>query len=348
MPLSIIDCHLRLDDDTVTERLPPICTYIVNPHAFAPPAPQTQQTSGVIGYNTATTHQPTTSMDFMNQIYAEYYLDSITEELDLWVFAVAMVVFLVELARLVSRSRLDWRVLGDSVANFITFVASLILQHSLLIVVYIAAFRLAFEYLTFWQLPNNIWVLFAAIVAADFAFYWEHRFSHRTNIGWATHSVHHSSPYFNISVAYRFGPLDGFFPLFFNLPLVFMGFNPSIILLSAGVVKLYQTLLHTDLVGKLPRPIEAVMNTPSHHRVHHGTNPQYIDRNYAGIFIIWDRLFDTFAEEREAVVYGITRPINSINPLVVFGHGFTRLYARFQPRMAWPARLRLLFRPPEA
>lgn len=157
------------------------------------------------------------------------------------------------------------------------------------------------------------------------AYYWEHRFTHRDGIAWATHTVHHSSPYFSISVAHRFGPPDGYFPLFFHLPLVFAGFHPLLVLFAEAVFQLYQTLMHTEAIGKLPKPVEAVMNTPSHHRVHHGTNPQYIDKNYGSIFIVWDRLFGTFEEEREKVVYGISKQLNSIDPFLVFLHGISRL-----------------------
>ncbi len=149
---------------------------------------------------------------------------------------------------------------------------------------------------------------------------------HRVNLLWATHSVHHSSPFFNISVAYRFGPMDGVWPIFFHLPLVFLGFNPFVVFFAEMFVQLFQTALHTEAVKKLPRPFEWIFNTPSHHRVHHASNRKYLDANYAGIFIIWDRLFGTFVKEDEKIVYGLVKPIPEINsplrflasPLVAF------------------------------
>ncbi|MEM9334055.1 MAG: sterol desaturase family protein [Pseudomonadota bacterium] len=111
-------------------------------------------------------------------------------------------------------------------------------------------------------------------------------------------------------------------------------------------MQVYQTLLHTEVVRKLPRPIEAIMNTPSHHRVHHGSNPEYIDKNYGGILIIWDRLFGTFAEERRPVVYGITDPIESVNPLTVFTHGFLRLFRKMQKAPGVAGKLAVMIRPP--
>ena len=184
------------------------------------------------------------------------------------------------------------------------------------------------------------------VVLADFMYYWEHRFSHRVGIAWATHTVHHSSPHFNISVAYRFGPMDALWSMFFYIPLVVVGFNPFLVVFAETIVLLYQTVLHTEVIGKLPKPIEAVMNTPSHHRVHHGKNERYIDKNYAGVFIIWDRLFGTFAEEKERVVYGITEPVNSVNPFVVFFHGLTRLWRNIRNTRRFGNKLLLLIRPP--
>ena len=166
------------------------------------------------------------------------------------------------------------------------------------------------------RIPTTPWSIALCVALADLAYYWEHRFTHRVGVGWATHSVHHSSPYFNISVAYRFGPLDGFFSLFFHVPLVIAGFNPIL-----------------------------VLNTPSHHRVHHGSNRQYIDKNYGGIFIVWDRLFGTFEEEREKVVYGIISPLDSVNPFVVFFHGLTRLYRKVMAARGPGAKLACLLRP---
>ncbi|MEL7029617.1 MAG: sterol desaturase family protein [Pseudomonadota bacterium] len=156
-----------------------------------------------------------------------------------------------------------------------------------------------------------------------------------------------STPYFNISVANRFGPMDGFWTVFFHLPLAFAGFHPLLIIFCELVVLQYQTFLHTETIRKLPRPIEWIMNTPSHHRVHHGSNPDYIDRNYGGVFIVWDRLFGSFAEEKEPVVYGLVRPEESINPLAVFFRGFTRLFEKMGEARGLGAKLACLIAPPE-
>ena len=221
--------------------------------------------------------------------------------------------------------RLSWQWLGDSITNFATLFSYLMIGTVLYRVMYLAGFYWLYEYAAITKLPMTGWSILGCILLADLVYYWEHRFMHASGIGWATHTVHHSSPNFNISVAYRFGPLDGFFPFFFHAPLVLMGFHPFMVWLAESLVQLYQTALHTQLVKKFPRWIEAVFNTPSHHRVHHATNTPYLDKNYAGILIIWDRWFGTFAEEREPVRFGIHPAINSINPFIVFFHGFYKL-----------------------
>jgi sterol desaturase/sphingolipid hydroxylase (fatty acid hydroxylase superfamily) len=155
-------------------------------------------------------------------------------------------------------------------------------------------------------------VLFFAL---DFLYYAYHRASHRVNFLWAGHVVHHSSEEYNFSVALRqswFG--QQLTEWVFFLPLALAGFPPSMFVVTLTLNTLYQFFIHTRLVGTLG-PLEWVMNTPSHHRVHHGVNPQYIDKNYAGVFIIWDHLFGTFEPEGVEPVYGLVKPLGSFNPL---------------------------------
>ena len=252
------------------------------------------------------------------------WLERLEVFIDDWFFLIALGFLVFELVRYYLYKKLSWTLIGDTLTNYATLAMFIGLTILFLGAFYIAAFTYVWQFAIFDIEVNWVTVLIC-IVLADLVYYWEHRLLHRVNIGWATHSVHHSSPFFNISVAYRFGPMDSFWPVLFHLPLVLLGFNPVVVLFAEVVVQVYQTALHTETVGKLPRPVEAVMNTPSHHRVHHGSNAEYLDKNYAGIFIIWDRMFGTFAEEKEAVTYGLTTPINSVNPLVAFLHGFYRL-----------------------
>jgi alkylglycerol monooxygenase len=147
------------------------------------------------------------------------------------------------------------------------------------------------------------------------------------NVLWAAHIVHHQSEDYNLAVALRQGVFTPITSLPFSLPLAVLGVPPIIYVAADALDTLYQFWIHTESVRSLG-PLEAVLNTPSHHRVHHGRNPQYLDRNYGGILIIWDRLFGTFAPERERVVYGITNPLQSYNPLWAQLHHFAELARR--------------------
>jgi sterol desaturase/sphingolipid hydroxylase (fatty acid hydroxylase superfamily) len=161
-------------------------------------------------------------------------------------------------------------------------------------------------------------------VGWDFFYYWEHRADHRIRILWASHINHHSSRRFNLSTALR-QPWTGIGNLPFGLPLVALGFSPAAIFTAQSANLLYQFWIHTERIDKMWKPIELVMNTPSHHRVHHGSNRRYLDRNYAGVFIVWDRMFKTFTPETDRVVYGLTRNIETYNPLRVAFHEYAAI-----------------------
>jgi sterol desaturase/sphingolipid hydroxylase (fatty acid hydroxylase superfamily) len=163
------------------------------------------------------------------------------------------------------------------------------------------------------------WIV--AIVGWDLLYYWHHRIEHEVRLFWACHENHHSSRYFNLSTALRqpWTPVAG---LLIYPWLALFGVRPTMIMIAAGLNLIYQYWVHTEIIGKLPAAFEAVFNTPSHHRVHHGKNPQYLDKNYGGIFIVWDRLFGTFEPERERVVYGLTKDIHSNNPLYIAFHEY--------------------------
>lgn len=286
-------------------------------------------------------------MEFLNQTFSEMQVYSWSDVGYYWVFIGTMGLLLIEMLRLVVKKSMTWKVLGDSIANFITYGALILIYYIALASTFITIYYGVWYYFRIFTIPTNIWTVVICIVLADFAYYCEHRFTHRTGIGWATHSVHHSSPFFNISVAYRFGPLDGLIPIFFHLPLVVLGFHPALVIVAEAFVQLYQTPIHTQLCPKLPQPIEFLFNTPSHHRVHHGRNRQYIDKNYGGIFIIWDRMLGTFEEEKEEVDFGITTQIESVNPLKVFFHGLTRLWRRLAVAGSFKNVMGVLFRPPD-
>jgi sterol desaturase/sphingolipid hydroxylase (fatty acid hydroxylase superfamily) len=187
------------------------------------------------------------------------------------------------------------------------------------------------------------WV--ACFVGVDFLYYWFHRSSHEINFLWAAHVVHHQSEEYNLTVALRQGALQGCFSWVFYLPLALLGFPPAMFLTLTQVNTLYQFWIHTRLIGRLG-PLEWVLNTPSHHRVHHGRNPEYIDRNHGGTLIVWDRLFGTFAQEREEPVYGITRPLASWNPLWANAQYWHEMAEKAGRASRIADRLRMFVKPP--
>ena len=167
------------------------------------------------------------------------------------------------------------------------------------------------------KIPSNPITWLLLFIGVDFFYYWFHRAAHEVSLLWGSHVVHHQSEEYNLTVALRQAWLQGAFGWVFYLPLAFMGFDTPMFLTIASIQTLYQFWIHTKLIGRMPRWFEYVFNTPSHHRVHHGVNPIYIDRNHGGTLIIFDRLFGTFQEEEEEVVYGITTQPCSWNPILL-------------------------------
>lgn len=192
------------------------------------------------------------------------------------------------------------------------------------------------------------WAWALCFVLDDLAYYWQHRTGHRVRWFWASHVNHHSSQHYNLSTALR-QTWTGFIALsfVFRLPLAAAGFEPGMILACAGLNLVYQFWIHTEAIGRMPRWFEAVMNTPSHHRVHHATNARYLDRNYAGTFIIWDRLFGTFAAEDgdEPIRYGIVHQLGSFNLLRAAFHEWLSI-GRDVARAPWRHKLSYIWREP--
>lgn len=167
-----------------------------------------------------------------------------------------------------------------------------------------------------WQIPINTWTTLLCLVLVDLVYYWEHVIEHKVRILWSYHSIHHSSPIYNYTTAMRVAFIDSFIAWVFYAPLVIIGFNPYIVLLCFLVMLTYQFWLHTEIIGKLGW-FEKIFMTPSQHRVHHGSDDIYLDKNFGALFSIWDRMFGTFQEEKHRPAYGITKPINTINPVKV-------------------------------
>lgn len=198
------------------------------------------------------------------------------------------------------------------------------------------------------DIPATWWSFLLLIVLQDFFYYWFHRASHRIRWLWASHVTHHSSETMNLATALRQSPtypISGMW--LFWLPLAWIGFKPETVILAVAVSLGYQFFVHTESVKKLPAWFEAVFNTPSHHRVHHARNPQYIDKNYAGVLIIWDKLFGTFVPEEAPCEYGIVRQIHTRNPFTMMFHEWRDMFADVaRPGPLW-LRLKHLWAPPE-
>jgi sterol desaturase/sphingolipid hydroxylase (fatty acid hydroxylase superfamily) len=202
----------------------------------------------------------------------------------------------------------------------------------------------------FYDLGISVWAGVAAFLLDDLRYYWYHRLAHRMRWLWAEHVNHHSSQHYNLSTALRqswTGNVTG--AVILSVPLVLLGFHPAFLAFVYGFNLVYQFWIHTETIGKMPAWFEAVMNTPSHHRVHHATNARYLDANYAGTLIIWDRLFGTFVPEVEsdAPRYGIVGNIGTFNPVkVAFHEWVAMLRDAAGPKLTLHQRLGYLFRHP--
>src|SRR3954468_5296884 len=192
---------------------------------------------------------------------------------------------------------------------------------------------------------GSIWPWALAFVAVDFAYYWWHRLSHRVNLLWAVHAVHHQSEDYNLAVALRQAVLSVWTIWPLHLPLALIGVPPATFLMVSSLSTLYQFWIHTELVGKLGG-FERVFNTPSQHRVHHAVNPRYLDRNYGATLCVWDRLFRTFIEEREQPVYGLVKPLRSFDPMRAQAQHFVDL-ARRSRALRGLDRVRVFLKGPE-
>ncbi len=190
-------------------------------------------------------------------------------------------------------------------------------------------------------------VIFLTLLAQDFVYYWKHRIAHKVRWFWSAHVVHHSSEHYNLTTALR-QPWNNHFTghVLLSVPLVILGFHPLLIGFVASLNLLYQFWIHTEAIDKMPKWFEAVFNTPSHHRVHHGTNPQYLDMNFAGILIIWDKLFGTFMPEQDDVEikYGVVKSIGTFNPIkIAFAEWAAIFKDAFGPNLSFKQRLGYIF-----
>ncbi|MEX0813340.1 MAG: sterol desaturase family protein [Chitinophagales bacterium] len=257
-------------------------------------------------------------------------------------FIIAMLTELV-LIYLDKRKKYEFK---DSAASITMGIGSVIIGIAVKLVAFLV-FTFLHQYAIF-DIGFQWWVWVLLFFADDFSFYWHHRLSHEVRILWAAHVNHHSSVNLNFSTALRQSWTELFYKYAFWLWLPIIGFEPIMILTMMSISLIYQFLPHTEMVGKLAWPIEFIFNTPSHHRVHHSSNVRYLDRNHAGILIIWDRLFGTFQEELDTDKpnYGITVNINTYNPLKIATHEFVSLWKDIKSADSWKDKLGYIFYPP--
>ena len=239
---------------------------------------------------------------------------------------------------MVTKKERRWK---DTIANCAIFMAHQVIEKTAIASLGFVAL-LPFFYLTPLSIPMTGWTWALALLAADFTYYWMHRLEHQHRILWASHSVHHSSEDYNLTVGFRLSIVEGFFEWAFLIPMILIGFNPFQAIVALVLVAQYQHWVHTERVHKLGW-LDEIFNTPSVHRVHHGSNRKYLDKNYGGILMIWDKLFGTFAREDEKVVYGLTRNIHTNNPIKITFTEFGLIWRDVKQCRTWGDRFRIIF-----
>ncbi|MBQ4819326.1 sterol desaturase family protein [Aquimarina sp. MMG016] len=228
-----------------------------------------------------------------------------------FVFNLGLIVIEVLLDLVTSKKR-RW---NDSLANFSIFIMNQLLEKTIVGSIGVL-FLIPISLMAFYPIPLNIYTWIAAFFVADFTYYWMHRLEHEHRILWASHSVHHSSEDYNLTISFRLSIVEGLFEWIFLVPMVLIGFSPFQAIIGLILVAQFQTWIHTEHIGSLGW-LDKIFNTPSVHRVHHGSNHKYLDKNYGGFLIIWDRIFGTYQKEEEKVVYGLTKNIHTNNPVKI-------------------------------
>lgn len=214
------------------------------------------------------------------------------------------------------------------------------------VIAFVTALMATANILTPWGIPTTWWSALLCLLLVDFLFYWDHRIAHQVRSIWAvSHSVHHSSHQFDQTTGLRVSFADGFISPWFYLPAVLIGFDPLLVAASFALMVGYQQWLHSETIGRLGW-FDRVFNSPANHRVHHGSQEHYLDKNYGGILIVWDRLFGTWEPEGEQPIYGLTTPIGSSHLWTVHTAEIATLCRDLKAAGSWRDRLRLLVAPP--
>ncbi|MBL4650869.1 MAG: sterol desaturase family protein [Aureispira sp.] len=276
-------------------------------------------------------------MSFEQLTYLFEQADIMTYVAYFFIFNLSLVAFEICVDLFTSKKR-RWI---DSIANISIFALSIFIEKTGLGILGFL-FLIPVSWGAFFEIPMNTWTWVAAFFVADFTYYWMHRMEHEHRILWATHSVHHSSEDYNLTVSLRLSLVESLFEWAFLIPMVLVGFSPFQAILGLILVAQFQTWIHTERIDKLGW-LDEIFNTPSVHRVHHGSNDQYLDKNYGGVLIIWDKLFDTFQREEEKVVYGLTKNINSNNPITINFIEFKNIWQDVKKCRNWKDRFFIIF-----
>jgi sterol desaturase/sphingolipid hydroxylase (fatty acid hydroxylase superfamily) len=258
---------------------------------------------------------------------------------------VALLVFLpAELLHYWRRRSLKWPRIKEMLASISPIFPNILIGGfvlSMITTVYSAAAEVSP-----WEIPTTPITALFVFLLVDFMYYWDHRCSHRIRGLWALyHSVHHSSTQFDQTTSLRISLVDNFFSPWFYLPVILIGFDPLLVVACFGFVLAYQTWIHTETIGRL-KWLDGWLNTPSNHRVHHGSQIKYHDKNYGAVLMIWDHLFGSYKGEEETPIYGITHPIDSANPWHVHFCEVSRLWRELVQMKSWCHRIGTLLMPP--
>ena len=221
----------------------------------------------------------------------------------------------------ITKKQRRWK---DSFANCLIFISHQLVEKTAFAALGFVAL-LPFYFLTPLDIPMTAWSWFFALLAADLTYYWMHRIEHKSRILWASHSVHHSSEDYNLTVGFRLSLIEGLFEWAFLIPMILIGFNPFQALVALLLVAQYQHWIHTERIGKLGI-LDEIFNTPSVHRVHHGSTSRHLDKNFGGILMIWDKMFGTYEREDSQVIYGLTRNIKTNNLIKIMLIEFLYIY----------------------
>ncbi len=229
----------------------------------------------------------------------------------------------------------------DTFANISIFVINQLLEKTIMGSIGVICL-VPISWVSFFEPPLNMYTWILAFFVADFTYYWMHRLEHEHRILWASHSVHHSSEDYNLTISFRLSLVEGLFEWLFLVPMVLIGFSPFQAIVGLVLVAQFQTWIHTERIGKLGW-LDGIFNTPSVHRVHHGSNNKYLDKNYGGFLIIWDRLFGTYQKEEEPVVYGLTNNINTNNPIKINFIEYKHIWSDVKHCKTLKDKLRIVF-----